>query len=437
MPHHLLHFSMPVLLTFCLLPLVWAHDFHIGQTLILQAQKSIGVPLHRNPDPSYLKHVPTDTSVTLEKITKKGKWLFIRLSDGTTAWVHSKYIKASSPSPGPSPTPNVATTSMGGEKAVWSSRDQCKKVIKQGSRMGSSSSSILRLASWNIRWFPIGQPPDQQGDIGEATDLSWLTCTIIWMQPDILSIQESLATPEATKAWKTLITSLNEKTGATWKWYRQPCGRPGDHHIGILWNDTRVSLSQFESLWQFNAKAESAHNPCTFGLRPGQYAHVKSRQDNGVDFHLIAVHLKSGPTVFAVEARQKALNRIDQTVKPLLDSDRDVVILGDFNTMGAGDRQSQKSELKYIRRMVAKEKPGFQDLSLTPQCSHYFRGHGGWLDHVLVAKEMKEVTVTSARVTGYCALAGCQRIKGDYPLAYRRLSDHCPVVVDIENRDED
>ena len=50
---------------------------------------------------------------------------------------------------------------------------------------------------------------------------------------------------------------------------------------------------------------------------------------------------------------------------------------------------------------------------------------------------MKEVTVTSARVTGYCALAGCQRIKGDYPLAYRRLSDHCPVVVEIENRDED
>ena len=87
--------------------------------------------------------------------------------------------------------------------------------------------------------------------------------------------------------------------------------------------------------------------------------------------------------------------------------------------------------------MVAKEKPGFQDLSLTPQCSHYFRGRGGWLDHVLVAKEMKEVTVTSARVTGYCALAGCQRIKGDYPSAYRHLSDHCPVVVEIENRDED
>ena len=63
----------------------------------------------------------------------------------------------------------------------------------------------------------------------------------------------------------------------------------------------------------------------------------------GADFHLIGLHLKSGPTVFAVEERQKALNRIDRTIAPFLKQDQDVVILGDFNTMGAGDRQSTKS----------------------------------------------------------------------------------------------
>jgi predicted extracellular nuclease len=141
--------------------------------------------------------------------------------------------------------------------------------------------------------------------------------------------------------------------------------------------------------------------------------------------------------VFALEERQKALNRIDKAVAPLLKRDRDVVILGDFNTMGAGDQHSQKSELKYLRRFVAKEKPGFTDLPVQLQCSHYFRGRGGQLDHIVVAKEMKEVAVTSIKVTGYCALAGCQRIRGDYPLAYRRLSDHCPVVVEIKNTDQD
>ena len=87
--------------------------------------------------------------------------------------------------------------------------------------------------------------------------------------------------------------------------------------------------------------------------------------------------------------------------------------------------------------MVSKEKPGFQDLPITPRCTHYFRGRGGWLDHILVNHGMAEVQTRSARVTGYCAIAQCQRIKGDYPLAYERLSDHCPVVIDIANQDQD
>jgi len=257
------------------------------------------------------------------------------------------------------------------------------------------------------------------------------------MQVDILAVQEILATPEATQALKTLTGNLTVQTGQTWKWYRQPCGRPDDHHVGLLWNDTRVSLSQFESLWQFNAKAQSATNACTYGLRPGQYARVQSRTTNGVDFHLIAVHLKSGPTVFDVEERHKALNRIDQAIAPYLKQDQDVVIIGDFNTMGAGDWSSRDYEIKNLRRHLEKEKPGFTDLEPRPQCSHYFRGRGGWLDHILVPHDMKEITVTSATVTGYCAVAGCQRIRGEYPLAYRHLSDHCPVVVEIENTDQD
>ncbi len=281
--------------------------------------------------------------------------------------------------------------------------------------------------------FPSVSPTDQSEDHADPTDLDWLICAIRWMQIDILAVQESLATPEATKAWDRIIASLNQQTGDTWRWYRQPCGRPEDHHVGLLWNDTRVSLSQFESLWQFNARAKSANNACTFGLRPGQYAWVQAREPNGVDFHLIGLHLKSGPTVFAVEDRHHALNRIDEAIDPLLARDRDVIILGDFNTMGAGDWQSRDSELKNLRRKVAKEKPGFVDLTLHPQCSHYFRGRGGWLDHVLVPQEMQEVTVTTVQVTGYCAVAGCERIRGNYPLAYRQLSDHCPVVLEIEN----
>jgi len=164
---------------------------------------------------------------------------------------------------------------------------------------------------------------------------------------------------------------------------------------------------------------------------------VKSQDPHGVDFHLIAVHLKSGPTVFAVEERHKALNQIDHVVKPLLQQDQDVVILGDFNTMGAGDRRSQLYEVKALQRKVGKEAPGFKDLPITPQCTHYFRGQGSWLDHVLATKSMEEMITTSARVSGYCEVANCKKIRGDYPQAYRSLSDHCPIVVEIKNEDKD
>jgi len=435
---HILHaLFFLALFSLCGWSVAFAQDFQIGQSVILEATKPAGVPLHRKPTSSYLKHVPTGTPATIEKTAQNGTWLFIRLPNKDTAWVHRKYLKTDSLKPGPSTDSQAPQTAAEGESAVWGSRDQCEKVVNQGGRMASESSSTLRLATWNVRWFPVGKSADQPDNFAEPTDLDWLICTIRWMQIDILAIQESLATPEATTAWNRIIASLNTQTGATWRWYRQPCGRPDDHHLGLLWNDTRVSLSQFESLWQFNAKAQSAANACTFGLRPGQYAWVQARDPKGVDFHLIGLHLKSGPTVFALEERHKALNRIEQAIAPLLARDRDVVILGDFNTMGAGDSHSQQYEVKNMRRKVAKTNPGFTTLDIQPQCSHYFRGRGNWLDHVLVSQEMEEVTVTTAQVTGYCAVARCERIQGDYPPAYRHLSDHCPVVLEIENRDQD
>ena len=296
---------------------------------------------------------------------------------------------------------------------------------------------VLRVGTWNIRWFPHGSPPDRPARSIPPTDLEWLTCTIVWMQTDILVVQESLTTTEARSAWDRMLTVLDRRTQASWQWSVQPCGRPDGHHVGVLWNANKVTLSAIQSLWRLNSKATSAQNPCEGGLRPGHYARVQSKRQPGADFHVIGLHLKSGPTVASVEARHAALNRIDTAVARFLEEDRDVMILGDFNTMGAGDRHSRRSELKYLRRMVAKESPGFHDLAPEPRCSHYFRGRGNWLDHVLVAQDMTEIRARSARVTGYCAVAGCRRIKGEYPPAYQRLSDHCPIIIEIDNRDKD
>ena len=335
------------------------------------------------------------------------------------------------------PRPDFHQSSSREEALVWKSSTYCEHVVKDGGRMAVPAPDTLRVGTWNIRWFPHGGPHGQPDPSIVPTDLGWLTCTLVWMQTDMLVVQESLATTTARTAWDRVLRALEQQTGDSWQWSVQSCGRPEGHHVGVLWNANRVTLSAVQSLWRLNGKATSAQEPCKGGRRPGHYARVHSTRQPGADFHVIGLHLKSGPTVSAVGERHAALNRIDTAVMRFLEEDRDVMILGDLNTMGAGDYHSQRSELKYLRRMVAKEAPGFDDLTPKPRCSHYFRGRGDWLDHVLVSKNMAEVRTRSARVTGYCAVAGCRRIKGEYPPAYRRLSDHCPVIIEIDNRDLD
>jgi predicted extracellular nuclease len=80
--------------------------------------------------------------------------------------------------------------------------------------------------------------------------------------------------------------------------------------------------------------------------------------------------------------------------------------------------------------------PGFRRLPMTANCTEYFEGKAGALDHIVASTSMQEVAAT-ARVTGYCAVAGCGNLTGPMPAAAERLSDHCPVVVDIQDRDLD
>jgi hypothetical protein len=57
-----------------------------------------------------------------------------------------------------------------------------------------------------------------------------------------------------------------------------------------------------------------------------------------------------------------------------------VVILGDFNTMGLGDPPSEAAEQEAVAQTAAAEAPGFERLPVTPACTEYFGGRGGWLD---------------------------------------------------------
>ncbi len=100
------------------------------------------------------------------------------------------------------------------EAAVWSSPEACEQAVKRGEQMAADTPSTLRLATWNLRWFPNGQTDDLRDLPSQKTDLHWLVCTIMWMHVDVLAIQESLASREANQAWDHVLTLLRKKLAA-------------------------------------------------------------------------------------------------------------------------------------------------------------------------------------------------------------------------------
>jgi endonuclease/exonuclease/phosphatase family metal-dependent hydrolase len=295
---------------------------------------------------------------------------------------------------------------------------------------------MLRVGTWNIRWFPRGCPSNDTCP-DKTTDIPWLACTIAWMNVDVLALQEILATPDAEFSLNALRSALDQLTGGSWQVDLQSCGGASAQHVGFLWKGARVALLQLTDVWELNGAAPSPPaNACTGNLRPGRYALAKT--PIGVDFHLVSVHFDSGKTSRDYNHRRQATQRIDEITianTPILQLARDGLVLGDYNTMGRDDAPpvSAQEEIAVFDGELA---PGFRRLPMTPACTEYFDGKAGTLDHIVVSTRMQEVAAT-AQVTGYCALASCADLTGAMPAAAERLSDHCPVVVDIQDRDLD
>jgi endonuclease/exonuclease/phosphatase family metal-dependent hydrolase len=292
-------------------------------------------------------------------------------------------------------------------------------VVADGGRMVPANATLLRVGTWNIRWFPRGCPSNQACP-DKITDLPWLACTIAWMHVDVLALQEILATPDAEFSLNALRADLERLTGGSWQVDLHACGASSTQHVGFLWNGSRVALLERTDAWELNGAATGpTANACTGNLRPGRYA--RAQTPIGVDFHVLSVHFDSGTTSRDYGHRRQAAQRLGQITignTPILNLDRDVLVLGDYNTMGRQDAPpvSAQEELAVFDGELA---PGFRRLPMTPACTEYFEGKAGTLDHIVASMGMQEVAAT-ARVTGYCAVAGCADLPGALPAAAER-----------------
>ncbi len=322
--------------------------------------------------------------------------------------------------------------------AIWDDPKRCTQAVLAG-RTLKREDGKLRVGTWNIRWFPDGRPgnaPDVDG-----TDIAWLACAIAYTDVDVLGLQEIKLTPRAKERLKQLTDELLHLTGSRWLWVADECPTPSRQHVAILYRDKAVSISDLQSHGEIDPTAKAGHAAhCPGDLRPALGTYIKSKS-GGVDFHFISTHLDSGRTQRDFDNRQKAFLRIGTVhdKRIALNKDEDFIFAADFNLMGCKNCEIRNStqERDLLRQTLANLKRPLTTPKADLDCTEYYRGKGYTIDQIVHSTSMVEAQGSIQQVSGICAAAKCRKLKSEDIPYFSRLSDHCPVMLDIDDKDLD
>lgn len=310
----------------------------------------------------------------------------------------------------------------------------CAEAVARGERSARDNGHV-RLVAWNVRWFPDGQPGKQPKRNG-GTNVPWLACALTWLDADVVVLEEIKRAPHAVDAANALLAELQRLTGATWSLAVDDCVDPYRQHIAFVWRTDRVSLVHIATRGEIDPTTDKKGTPsCPGVLRPGLSGYVKSLRGKA-DFHVVGVHLDSGKEARDYGNRQSALASFGPLKKTLAATaaDTDVVIMGDFNTMG-GAGISATDERARLPQTVREQ--GYRLTSESVACTEYYRDRGTPLDHALVSLTMQEAASAIAHTEGPCAALSCKPLDALFLPSQYELSDHCPLVLDVVDKDLD
>ncbi|MBX7196341.1 MAG: endonuclease/exonuclease/phosphatase family protein [Sandaracinaceae bacterium] len=288
----------------------------------------------------------------------------------------------------------------------------------------------VRVAALNVRWFPDG---DAHGADTHATDLDALAAAIAELDVDAIGLEELLRHEHAVAALDTLRGRLDTLTHGRWEAVVDDCpDDEGRQHVGLLYDGSRAERL---AVHRVDALAGNERGGgCAGFMRPG--LGVALRFASGFDAWLVVVHLDSGTDDRAVERRARADAAFEGLTSELARThgDRDVIVLGDFNTMGSDRGVSGLDEIGQLEHVL--DGAGFRRLWLEPGCTEVSGGRVAMLDHIVVSSATDELA-PSARgaVGGPCGRSRCRIHRDDPWLAH--VSDHCPVSVSFDGRDLD
>jgi hypothetical protein len=164
----------------------------------------------------------------------------------------------------------------------------------------------------------------------------------------------------------------------------------------------------------------------------------------GLDLHLVSVHAKSGTGQRDFALRERTLGGFDTAAREAgaLVPDSDLVFAGDYNTMGCRHCSPPVSAQAELRLLI--DRTGGLGIPLRPvpsdgACSEVSGEQSTLLDHFLVSRAMAELGPTEqTHVSGWCELTRCAASPHRPPAeVVDRISDHCPILIELEDRDLD
>ncbi|MDX2051341.1 MAG: endonuclease/exonuclease/phosphatase family protein [Polyangiaceae bacterium] len=314
-------------------------------------------------------------------------------------------------------------------REIWQSPQACQSYFKTR----PVRDPVPRIATWNLRWFPDGTPEAKPSG---GTDLNWLACVLSSLELDVVAVQEVKRTALAQQAMTQLLGALKQLSGATYALELDRCPLDDDAHVGFLYNTARVSIAKLQDYPSLNPYGVS----CEGRLRTGFGGYVKIA--GGPDLSLLSVHLKSGPDQRSYTLRRRSLAGMKDVFANAnaAQPDGDVLVLGDFNTMGCEDCApliTGADEREVLAGELGALVPRFHRLPTDLSCSEYYANGPSLLDHIVAAEPFEEFPKDGrATVSGYCAEAKCAAFSTP-PAAYTALSDHCPIVMELAAEDRD
>jgi len=391
----------------------------VGQNVLVRARHASGVPLHPEPESSTVSgRLVEGSSVRIETIAAGGRWYEVSQGE-LRGWLTRRYLAVSAPTPRLRP------------ESVFASRDACLAALQKGDRAPRQPGQA-RIGSWNLHWFPDGKPGKGGGEEPErGSDLPWLACVIRWLDLDALALQE-LKSGSAARAALDRLRALLDAQGGSWQADLDGCDKNGQQ-VGLLYDRKRL-----QHLSSFDVAELNPHGaPCKDQLRPGRASYL--RFPGGLDLYVVSAHFKAGGERRSFDLRQRSFAALSEAYRVVQaqGKDPDVLVLGDLNTMGCPDCSpalSHAEELSSVDRSLGGE--GFRRLASDVACSHYFSGKGTLLDNAVASQGFGELGQATLRVSGLCAEVGCEPPSQRFA-AQERLSDHCPIYVDIADQDRD